>query len=347
MSFHINVEIKAKSENIAFIREYLDKHATDKKGVDRQKDTYFETKHGRLKLREGNIENSLILYNRPDSLGPKQSDVNLVKLSPDSGMRKLLAKSNQIKVVVEKIREIFFIDNVKFHIDKVNGLGDFIEIEAIDFDGTLGKDELHRQCKKYIDIFGIAESDFVDSSYSDLILKLGREFRENLNVEFNKFIQALSFSADKAGLELNSYSMDHVCWRVESEEQYQKYKELFRQVGDLLTESKIGGRNISTFKLFKPLSKNAVAVDVVELPQPKKNNRYALGFEHAEHVIDESFEEFAAKHPKARFDWSGADKRVNPELRLRFNQNMSLKFHHQSLELVIEEEAKQVNCMKN
>src|SRR5690554_2284648 len=114
MAFHVNIEIKAKSDRIEEIRDYLEAHATETSGTDLQRDTYFYSKRGRLKLREGNIENSLILYDRPDSKGPKQSDVNLVKLSPNSGFRVILMKSNEIKVAVEKAREIYCIGNVKF-----------------------------------------------------------------------------------------------------------------------------------------------------------------------------------------------------------------------------------------
>ncbi|HUU22776.1 MAG TPA: hypothetical protein VM389_09600 [Phycisphaerae bacterium] len=63
-----------------------------------------------------------------------------------------------------------FIENVKFHVDEVDGLGRFVEIEAIDADGALGPDTLHAQCRHYMDLFGIDPADLIDRSYSDLIL---------------------------------------------------------------------------------------------------------------------------------------------------------------------------------
>ncbi len=72
--------------------------------------------------------------------------------------------------MVEKKREIYFIDNVKFHIDEVKGLGTFIEIEAIDKEGNIGRDKLLTQCKEYVGLFGIEDKDLVSFSYSDLLL---------------------------------------------------------------------------------------------------------------------------------------------------------------------------------
>jgi len=72
--------------------------------------------------------------------------------------------------VVEKKREIYFIDNIKFHIDTVAGLGEFIEIEAIDEDGSIGKERLQDQCESYLKRFGVSEEDLIANSYSDLLL---------------------------------------------------------------------------------------------------------------------------------------------------------------------------------
>ena len=88
-------------------------------------------------LREGTIENALIYYERENQAEPKQSNVIVTQTRPDSTLKALLSHALGILVVVEKQREIYFIDNVKFHIDAVNGLGHFIEIEAIGQDRRL------------------------------------------------------------------------------------------------------------------------------------------------------------------------------------------------------------------
>lgn len=168
---HINLEIKAFCDNRNEIREILKSKNADFKGMDHQIDTYFNVHYGRLKLREGNIENHLIHYQRDDQEGPKQSDVLLFKTKPGSALKEILGRSMGILVVVDKKREIYFIDNVKFHLDQVEGLGNFAEIEAIDEDGNLGKEKLLEQCKYYLQLFDIDQEDLVPVSYSDLMLK--------------------------------------------------------------------------------------------------------------------------------------------------------------------------------
>ena len=128
---HINIEIKSKCYNPKSIREILKLNNANFKGIDNQIDTYFNVNNGRLKLREGNIENSLIYYDRANKFGPKQSNVTLFRYYKGGTLKDVLVNSLGIFVVVKKQREIYFIDNVKFHIDKVDNLGNFVEIEAI------------------------------------------------------------------------------------------------------------------------------------------------------------------------------------------------------------------------
>jgi predicted adenylyl cyclase CyaB len=167
---HINIEIKARCGNHEKIREQLKSRQADFRGTDHQIDTYFKVNHGRLKLREGNIENFLIYYERENKEGPKQSDIILFKSEPGSSLKSILVKSNGVLTIVDKKREIYFIENVKFHLDLVEGLGTFMEIEAIDKDGTIGKEKLLAQCSEYLALFGISSGDLISVSYSDLLL---------------------------------------------------------------------------------------------------------------------------------------------------------------------------------
>lgn len=168
---HMNIEIKARSNNQEEIKEILRCRNAEFRGIDYQIDTYFNVPFGRLKLREGNIENHLIQYNREEKEGPKQSNITLYKSTPNSSLKDILAKSLGILVTVDKRREIYFIDNVKFHIDRVRDLGNFIEIEAIDKNPSIGRKKLLEQCNLYMNLFKISERDLISSSYSDLLLQ--------------------------------------------------------------------------------------------------------------------------------------------------------------------------------
>jgi len=166
----LNIEIKAKCDNREKIRSILKSRNADFKGTDHQIDTYFKVNDGRLKLREGNIENFLIFYKREDREGPKKSDVILFKTDPSSSLKEILLKFLGVLVVVDKQREIYFIENVKFHVDTVKNLGTFIEVEAIDSNGSYEKEKLLEQCQSYLKLFDIPKDDLVSVSYSDLLL---------------------------------------------------------------------------------------------------------------------------------------------------------------------------------
>lgn len=166
---HINFETKARCHDLVTAEEKLRKHEPRFVGEDHQVDTYFNVPHGRLKLREGNIENALIHYLREDVAGAKQSTVLLYQHQPDGNLKRILSAALGVKTVVDKKRKIYFIDQVKFHFDEVQGLGSFVEIEAIDRDGSLGLEKLQQQCAFYIDVLGIQPSDHLAGSYSDML----------------------------------------------------------------------------------------------------------------------------------------------------------------------------------
>src|SRR5437773_9398607 len=113
----LNFEFKARANDLKNLEDKLLALGPTFIGEDNQADTYFNATKGRLKLREGNIENSLIWYERQDIAGAKQSDVLLYQHKKDKALKDMLARLHGIKVVVEKNRRIYFIDNVKFHFD--------------------------------------------------------------------------------------------------------------------------------------------------------------------------------------------------------------------------------------
>jgi len=168
---HLNMEIKARCFNPEKIRNILKERRADFKGLDHQIDTYFKVNQGRLKLREGTIEKSLIFYQRQNQKNIKESKVMIINLQETSKIKKILSEANGVLVIVDKKREIYFIDNVKFHLDQVQDLGSFVEIEAIDNGGHLEeKEQLLKQCQEYLDLFEIKEENLIDCSYSDLFL---------------------------------------------------------------------------------------------------------------------------------------------------------------------------------
>lgn len=165
----INFEFKARLRSESVIRAALKKQRARYVGTDHQVDTYFRVSRGRLKIREGRIENALIYYERPDLPRARRSRIEMALLTRRNSVKAILARVLDVLVVVDKRREIYFVGNVKIHLDRVRGLGKFVEVEAISRSGSLAK--IRQQARKFQILFGIPSSDLVGQSYADLALQ--------------------------------------------------------------------------------------------------------------------------------------------------------------------------------
>jgi uncharacterized protein len=134
------------------------------------------------------------------------------------------------------------------------------------------------------------------------------------------------------------WHIDHLCFRTSSQENYLYTKKQFENFSQFLIESEINGRPISTFKLYTPISFAGWTIDLIEVPAPKKEKPTVNGFEHIEVVCDLTFNEIQKRYNHCQFDESGLNKNFNQELKVCF-EDFSVKFHHLSLESVINLEA--------
>jgi predicted adenylyl cyclase CyaB len=164
-----NLEIKARCADLDAARARASRIATKRVGVDRQVDTYFRTRSGRLKLRESSLYGGqLVPYLRPDERGPKLADYRVVPVEDPLGLKALLSEILGVHRVVEKQREIFLYENVRIHLDRVKGLGSFLEFEAV-FDGSgAALAEQRRKLDFLMNEIGVREEDLVSSSYEGL-----------------------------------------------------------------------------------------------------------------------------------------------------------------------------------
>jgi len=164
------IEMKARCSNPSKVRHLLLQQPNIQFiGVDSQVDTYFKIPSGRLKLREGNIENSLIYYDRENKKDAKKSDVTLYKSTEIASLKAVLVAALPILIVVEKKREIYFIDHIKFHIDTLTSLGSFLEIEVIDANDAMDISEMRQQCERYMKLLDVQKEDLMEHSYSEML----------------------------------------------------------------------------------------------------------------------------------------------------------------------------------
>ncbi len=164
----LNFEFKAHLHDAGQVRTILKRLRARSLGTDHQVDTFFRVPAGRLKVREGRLENSLIFYQRTNSARARRSTVELMLLPRRNSVRAILARSLGVLAVVDKRREIYFVGNVKIHLDRVRGLGTFIEVEAMTRSGDIRK--VRAQATRFQKLFAISPQDIVPLSYSDMML---------------------------------------------------------------------------------------------------------------------------------------------------------------------------------
>jgi predicted adenylyl cyclase CyaB len=166
-----NIELKARLTDPGAARRVAERLCVGEAEVQRQTDTYFDCARGRLKLREiEGVGAQLIWYERPDQAEPKGSDYLLTPIPEPGVLRQALASALGIRGVVRKTRRIYLLQNVRIHLDEVDGLGSFLEFEAVldsqtdDAAGRRQVEELRRQ-------FGIAAGDLLTGSYGDMLVR--------------------------------------------------------------------------------------------------------------------------------------------------------------------------------
>jgi predicted adenylyl cyclase CyaB len=166
-----NIEIKAETINIKRLYSLLENLGATFVSEMIQEDTYFNTQTSkRLKLR--NIDNEkfvLISYERPNTVSEKVSDWRSVSFEEKDKIFELLTFTFGIKVIVKKTRKVYQYKNTEIHLDQVEGLGNFVELETKVVDESSNAEHLDLIMKLEID-----RKDLISESYSDLILNLNK-----------------------------------------------------------------------------------------------------------------------------------------------------------------------------
>lgn len=166
---YADVNVKAHCRAPEFVEQKLLEAGAHYVGEDHQTDTFYQVDIGKLKVREGQIENLITHYQR-ETVGEEwHTRVWIYERNPNRGRIEEIIKGRQIVGKISKRRKIFFIENVKFHLDNITDGRCFVEIEAMDRKGDLGISYLSAQAKYYRHLLDIREEDILKSSYIDLI----------------------------------------------------------------------------------------------------------------------------------------------------------------------------------
>src|SRR5579859_48350 len=132
-----NIEIKARIDSVERWLPKAGALADSGPNEILQDDTFFHCPGGRLKLRAFSAaQGELIFYKRPDRAGPKESTYSIAPVGMPDSLREVLSLAYGQIGRVRKVRKLFLLGRTRIHLDRVEELGDFIELEVV-----LGKSE--------------------------------------------------------------------------------------------------------------------------------------------------------------------------------------------------------------
>jgi predicted adenylyl cyclase CyaB len=164
-----NIEIKARAGNFDEIRRRADELSAAPVEVIPQEDIFFNTPQGRLKLRIlSEDRGQLIYYTRPDQEGPKRSDYHIFHTTDPDNLKQILELAYGIRGVVRKTRYLYLVGQTRVHLDDVEGLGQFMELEVVMQEG---QSDLEGQAiaEGLMASLGVERSDLLEGAYMDLL----------------------------------------------------------------------------------------------------------------------------------------------------------------------------------
>lgn len=164
-----NIEIKARARDLAEIRRRAELLSDAPMELIPQEDIFFHTETGRLKLRLLEPDRGqLIYYARPDQEGPKRSEYHIYETPDPENLQRVLELAYGIRGRVKKTRYLYLVGQTRVHLDDVEGLGQFIELEVVlepeqsDAEGQAVAEELMNR-------LGLERSDLLEGAYMDLL----------------------------------------------------------------------------------------------------------------------------------------------------------------------------------
>lgn len=164
-----NVEIKARVSDPRAVEASARALADQGPFELAQDDTFFTCESGRLKLRElAPDQGQLIFYRRPDQTGPKLSRYFIAPVSDPAALRDVLGRALPVVGRVRKRRRLYLAGNTRIHLDQVEGLGTFLELEVVLDDGDSETDG-ERTARSLMQKLGVTDDDLVEGAYLDLM----------------------------------------------------------------------------------------------------------------------------------------------------------------------------------
>jgi predicted adenylyl cyclase CyaB len=164
-----NIEIKARLRNFPDLQARAAALSDTPLQLIPQEDTFFNVPKGRLKLRQLAPDRAqLVWYERPDQDGPKRSNYHIFETRDPQGLKTTLTLALGVRGVVRKTRYLYLAGQTRIHLDDVEGLGQFMELEVVLRDGQSDA-EGQAIAQDLMTRLGIQQADLLEGAYMDLL----------------------------------------------------------------------------------------------------------------------------------------------------------------------------------
>ena len=162
-----NVEIKARVADWEEAHKRAGRIAESGPHRLEQEDVFFRVGHGRLKLRTENGQSEVIYYLRENAAGPRESDYVCLPATDGAATRRILGAIHGERGVVRKVRWLYLVGQTRIHLDRVEGLGDFLELEVVLREGQ-NVETGQAIAREIMERMGVGRKQLVDFAYVDL-----------------------------------------------------------------------------------------------------------------------------------------------------------------------------------
>lgn len=143
---------------------------------------------------------------------------------------------------------------------------------------------------------------------------------------YSEFLDKVFLGLDELKVDVSDLRLDHLAYQVATNEEYDRLRPELLEEAELIKEPLVDGRRVGVFKFRQQLKYKDREIETIELIAPTEGKSPESGLEHAEFLLNESFEDFIKRYPEIGLDDSNANREQFPMLKLRLSNGLRVKF---------------------
>lgn len=149
--------------------------------------------------------------------------------------------------------------------------------------------------------------------------------------DYKEFLDRFFQKVEEAGINITGLQLDHIAYYTASREEYDELKPEFEALGNFDHEAIISNRRVGVITLYEPFVYKDYKIEAAELIEPKEGETHSSGWEHAEFVTDENYNEILAKYSNVKWETGSMNRPIYSHITAILDTDLKLKFHDKSI----------------